>query len=600
MGPANEQRSYVITNATGTLGYCDPMYLQTYTLTKESDVYSFGVVLFEVLCGKLCYKHSNGQLEVFVSMWKERCKENKLAEIIFQDLKQQMDATSLEIFADIAYQCLRESRKQRPTMSQVVENLKLHSKFRCFLILNYILSKIIYGIEFSFTPIYPEFFYQEGTPVSSNSREYDYEEKPQKSLNEVQQVNGYHHEEIQELLIKCIKQDLGFSSGKPVAACLIYNSLLHWRSFEDKRTTIFDRITQTIAVAKRLAYEEIGMIRTIYKELSPFLGLCFQAPKTSRAALVKGRSHANAVAQQTLIAHWQSIVKDIDNHLKTMKANFVTPFLVRKCCSFSHGEYVKAGLAELEEWCVNASEEYAGTAWHELKHIRQAVGFLAIHQKPKRSLKELTQELCPEVITRKQVARIVPLYVRREAKYEETEQVVCDRERVRDYDRRSRDRERHQDYGANVTASLIIASLITARRVRKKERKQEASKKQESQQEERESKQEITASGTNDKQDFTATSSKQETVDKQESASKRRQARVVKQESASKSRQAAEGRSKRHASEASLVEQEDIKARRLQHKYGGVESVSVALEVAFNEMEEDRVEIIKIMGVNVG
>ncbi|GJT44860.1 hypothetical protein Tco_0953575, partial [Tanacetum coccineum] len=63
---------------------------------------------------------------------------------------------------------------------------------------------------------------------------------------------------------------------------------------------------------------------------------------------------------------------------------------------------------------------------------------------------------------------------------------------------------------------------------------------------------------------------------------------------------AAEGRSKRHASEASLVEQEDIKARRLQHKYGGVESVSVALEVAFNEMEEDRVEIIKIMGVNVG
>ncbi|GKD83338.1 zinc finger, CCHC-type containing protein [Tanacetum coccineum] len=48
-----------------------------------------------------------------------------------------------------------------------------------------------------------------------------------------------------------------------------------------------------------------------------------------------------------------------------------------------------------------------------------------------------------------------------------------------------------------------------------------------------------------------------------------------------------EGRSKRHASEASLVEQEDIKARRLQHKYGGVESVSVALEVAFNEMEED-------------
>ena len=49
-----------------------------------------------------------------------------------------------------------------------------------------------------------------------------------------------------------------------------------------------------------------------------------QAPRTSRASLVKGRSQANAVAQQALIAHWQSIVKSLDNFLKTMKANFVS------------------------------------------------------------------------------------------------------------------------------------------------------------------------------------------------------------------------------------------------------------------------------------
>nr|GEW72136.1 myosin-17 isoform X1 [Tanacetum cinerariifolium] len=54
------------------------------------------------------------------------------------------------------------------------------------------------------------------------------------------------------------------------------------------------------------------------------------APRTSREALVKGRSDVNDVAQQTLIAHWQCIVKNIDYHLETMKANFVTPFLVRK------------------------------------------------------------------------------------------------------------------------------------------------------------------------------------------------------------------------------------------------------------------------------
>lgn len=53
----------------------------------------------------------------------------------------------------------------------------------------------------------------------------------------------------QDLLIKCISQDLGFSGAKPVAACVIYKCLLHWRSFEVERTSVFDRIIQTIASA---------------------------------------------------------------------------------------------------------------------------------------------------------------------------------------------------------------------------------------------------------------------------------------------------------------------------------------------------------------
>ena len=52
--------------------------------------------------------------------------------------------------------------------------------------------------------------------------------------------------------------------------------------------------------------------------------LIFQAPRTSRASLIKGsRSQANALAQQTLIAHWQSIVKILTNYLNVLKANFV-------------------------------------------------------------------------------------------------------------------------------------------------------------------------------------------------------------------------------------------------------------------------------------
>lgn len=31
--------------------------------------------------------------------------------------------------------------------------------------------------------------------------------------------------------------------------------------------------------------------------------------------------------------------------------------LRRECCTFTNGEYVKSGLAELEKWIVNATEE---------------------------------------------------------------------------------------------------------------------------------------------------------------------------------------------------------------------------------------------------
>jgi hypothetical protein len=36
---------------------------------------------------------------------------------------------------------------------------------------------------------------------------------------------------------------------------------------------------------------------------------------------------------------------------------FLSLLLRRECCSFSNGEYVKSGLAELEKWIVVATEE---------------------------------------------------------------------------------------------------------------------------------------------------------------------------------------------------------------------------------------------------
>ncbi|KAK9293371.1 hypothetical protein L1049_021363 [Liquidambar formosana] len=177
-----------------------------------------------------------------------------------------------------------------------------------------------------------------------------------------------------------------------------------------------------------------GMIQdNLKKEISPLLGLCIQASRTSRASLVKGSSCsvANSAAQQALIAHWQGIVTSLGNFLNTLKENHVPLFLVhkvftqifsfinvqlfnslllrRECCSFSNGEYVKAGLAELEHLCYKATDEYAGSAWDELKHIKQAIGFLVIHQKPKKTLDEISHDLCP-VLSIQQLYRISTMY----------------------------------------------------------------------------------------------------------------------------------------------------------------------------------------------
>ncbi|KAH9665087.1 Myosin-17 [Citrus sinensis] len=217
------------------------------------------------------------------------------------------------------------------------------------------------------------------------------------------------------------------SAGIPFLNSRILSGLDDLRQVEAKYPALLFKQQLTAFLEKIY-----GMIRdNLKKEISPLLGLCIQAPRTSRASLIKGRSQANAVAQQALIAHWQSIVKSLNNYLKIMRANYVPSFLIRKvftqifsfinvqlfnslllrreCCSFSNGEFVKAGLAELEQWCHDSTEEFAGSAWDELRHIRQAVGFLVIHQKPKKTLKEITNDLCP-VLSIQQLYRISTMY----------------------------------------------------------------------------------------------------------------------------------------------------------------------------------------------
>lgn len=57
-----------------------------------------------------------------------------------------------------------------------------------------------------------------------------------------------------DALINCVMKDIGFSQGKPVAAFTIYKCLLHWKSFEAERTSVFDRLINMIGSAIEVMY----------------------------------------------------------------------------------------------------------------------------------------------------------------------------------------------------------------------------------------------------------------------------------------------------------------------------------------------------------
>ncbi|KAG2244320.1 hypothetical protein Bca52824_093847 [Brassica carinata] len=150
--------------------------------------------------------------------------------------------------------------------------------------------------------------------------------------------------------------------------------------------------------------------------------LAAYAPKTFKGTALMSDSTAK---------YWQGIVEGLDALLSTLKENFVPLVLIQKIlsqafslinvqlwnsvmtrpdnCSFINGEYVKSGLEKLENWCLETNEEYAGSSWDELKHTRQAVGFLLIHNKYKISYKEIANDLCP-ILRIQQHFRLCTLY----------------------------------------------------------------------------------------------------------------------------------------------------------------------------------------------
>ena len=147
----------------------------------------------------------------------------------------------------------------------------------------------------------------------------------------------------------------------------------------------------------------------VKKEITPQLAACIHAPRqagtrgtrrttsgaasAAAAAMVAAGNGGQpgtpgtpggvpASGDSALSPHWANILRVFDALLATLRENHVPPFLVQKlfeqllsfvnvqlfnqlllrreCCSFSNGEYVKAGLSEVEQWISSAGEEWVG------------------------------------------------------------------------------------------------------------------------------------------------------------------------------------------------------------------------------------------------
>jgi serine/threonine protein kinase len=124
-GPQGDA-THVTTRIMGTNGYAAPEYIMTGHLTAKSDVYSFGVVLLELLSGRRSVDLSRRQREQSLVDWGRPYlkKADKLHRVMDLALECQYSPQGAERAAMVAYRCLSQNAKSRPTMREVVKALE--------------------------------------------------------------------------------------------------------------------------------------------------------------------------------------------------------------------------------------------------------------------------------------------------------------------------------------------------------------------------------------------------------------------------------------------------------------------------------------------
>ncbi|XXG44201.1 hypothetical protein AAC387_Pa01g4066 [Persea americana] len=118
-------QTQVATLVQGTFGYLDPEYFQTGQLTSKSDVYSFGVVLAELLTGQksVCFNRTEEERNLAM-YFLLAMKENRLLQVVDNRILKEGREEQLTAIARLVKHCLRLKGEERPTMKEVVVELR--------------------------------------------------------------------------------------------------------------------------------------------------------------------------------------------------------------------------------------------------------------------------------------------------------------------------------------------------------------------------------------------------------------------------------------------------------------------------------------------
>jgi Protein tyrosine and serine/threonine kinase len=99
----------------------------TFQLTEKSDVYSFGVVLLQIVTGQPAVIQGTGpdSGNVNVIQWvNQRLARGEIESVVDARMQGEYDINSVWKAADVALKCTAQTSAPRPTMTEVVIQLK--------------------------------------------------------------------------------------------------------------------------------------------------------------------------------------------------------------------------------------------------------------------------------------------------------------------------------------------------------------------------------------------------------------------------------------------------------------------------------------------